>query len=393
MAILSLTSLLIKETKAAIYAKGLSIASAVGLPVTTWQAGDPTRSLYHLQSEILSTLEEIVAAFIASGFLDDATGIWLKILAKQFFDVDVPEATAGTCTVVLTNTGGRVDDYDPGDLVFKNSTTGKTFTNVTGGHLSAGSIGSPSTLPLTVEADEVGSESSAGVGEIDALVTGILGVTVSNTTAAIGVDEQDESVTRQQCRDKLGPISPNGPSDAYRFIAVTPKYSGTSLVTKARSYSSSDSGDVTLYIAGPSGAVAETDRALVEAAILKWSTPLCITPTVVSASNVSVAVTYTLYLYKRVNKTAAEVKAEVETALEALFASREIGGDVIPSDFLGGGGGALYKSLVESTIRGVFQADAFHVAVSAPSGDTALTEGQVPVLGTVTGTVTFVVDP
>lgn len=380
---LSLASLLIQETKAKIYETAINVANAIGLPVSSWQPGDPTRSLFHLESEILAALEVVVAGFVASGFLDYAEGDWLKLLAKQVFNVDVPAATFASADVVLTNTGGGVYEIEAGDLTFKSTISDKTYRNTTGGTLSAGG-----TLTVTVVADEAGSDSSAGAGEIDDLVTALLGVTCSNALAAVGVDEQSEDTTRQQCRDKLGSLSPNGPKEAYAYVARNQELSGTAAVTRVRVYSDSETGDVTVYLAGPSGAVPEPDRALVETAILKWATPLCITPTVLSVSSVTVAVTYTLWVYKSVNKTAAEVQADVLAALTAMFAARPIGGDIIPPALTG----ELSKSLIESTIRGTYP-QAFRVTVAAPAGATALTNGQIAALGTVTGTINLVVDP
>ena len=98
----SLATLLVSHTKAEIYSFALKVATAVGLPVSSWQPGDPTRSLYHVESEFIAdALEPTVANYIASGFLDYAHGIWLKILAKQVFNVDVPDATYATADVVL----------------------------------------------------------------------------------------------------------------------------------------------------------------------------------------------------------------------------------------------------------------------------------------------------
>lgn len=380
----SLASLLVQETKAAIYQKGLDIAEAIGLPVTSWRPGDPTRALFHLESEILATLEELVVNFIRAGFLDYATGIWLKILAEQVYGVTVPDATYATTTVRLTNTKGGVFDIDAGDLTLKNPATGKTYHNTTGGHLASGP---GTTLDITVEADEAGSDSSAAAGEITELVTTLPGVTCTNASAAVGVDEQDEATTRQQCRDKLGSLSPNGPKDAYAYVARNKDLTGTGAANRVRVVSESTTGDVTVYVAGPSGSVAAPDLALVEAAIAKWATPLCITPTVLSATPVTVPVTYTLWIYKSVNKTSAEVQADVTAALEAMFAARPIGGDIVPP-----AAGALFKSLVESTIRATFS-QAFRVTVAAPAADVALAANEVPELGTVTATITFVTDP
>lgn len=382
----SLATLLVEETKEAIYNTGIAVARAIGLPVDTWQAGDPSRSLFHVEAETLSTLESTAAGYISSGFLDYASGEWLKILAEQQYGVTVPEATYATTTVTLTNTGGGYyPDIEAGDLTFKNSTTDKTYRNTSGGTLASGP---GTTLDVTVVADEAGSDSSAAATEIDTMVTQLTGVTCSNAEAAVGTDEQDESVTRAQCRAKLDSLSPNGPKGAYDYVARDPDLAGTSACTRSRTYSDSDTGDVTVYLAGPSGGVVEADRALIEEAILDYATPLCITPSVLAATNVTVAVTYSIWLYNSVNEDASEIEEAIEAALEAMFADRPIGGDIVPPATTG----KLYQSLIVSTIRSVYP-EAFRVTVSAPAADTDLDNGQVAVLGTVTSTINLIADP
>lgn len=381
---LSLANLLVTETKEAIYETGLRVANAIGLPVSSWQAGDPTRSQFHLNAEILATVEAIASGFVSSGFLDYATGLWRDILAEQVFGVVVPAASSATTDVTLTNAGGGVYDLEPGDLTFRNATSGKTYRNTTGGLLEAGA-----TLDVTVIADEAGSDSSAGAGEIDQLVTSLLGVTCSNAEAAIGTDAQDWEVTKQQCRDKVDTLSiVGGAKGSYSYVARNSDLTGTRGVTRVRVFSDSDVGDVLVYLAGPSGAVSSADRALVETAILTYATPLCVTPTILATTNVPVAITYEVWVYTSANKSGPEVEAAILAALQTLFATRPIGGDIIPPATTG----ALYKSMIESTIRGVFP-QAFRVAVSSPTVDTELTNGQVATLGTVTATINLVVDP
>lgn len=379
---MDLASLLIKQTKEEIFDFALGIARTLGLPVTSWRPGDPSLSLYQLESVLLSTLEDVVAGYVGSAFLDSATGIWLDVIAEQVFGLIVPAATFASTTVTLTNAGGGVYPIAVGAVTFRNTTTGKTYRNTTGGTLNG-----LSTLSITVVAEEAGSASSAAPAEIE-LVTGLLGVTAANATAAVGTDRQAESVTRQQCRDKLGALSPNGPIDAYRYVARNSALTGTTAVTRVRVFGNSTTGQVQVYLAGPSGAVSAPDRALVEAAIAKWATPICITPIVTSATNVVVPVTYTLWVYSSVNKTASQIEAEVATELGNLFASRDIGGDIIAPATTG----ALYRSLVESTIRGLYP-QAFRVAVSLPPGDVALANNEVPVLGTITPTINLVSGP
>lgn len=385
MSLVSLASLLVQETKAAIYQKALDVATALGLPVTSWAPGDPTRSLYHFLSEVLATLEEVVALYVASGFLDYATGNWLKILAYQVYGVEYEEATYATTTVTLSNGGGGLYVIEVGDLTLKNSATGAIYRNTTGGTLASGP---GTTLSITVVADDAGSDGNAAALAIDTLVTTLLGVTCSNTTAAVGTDEESEASLRQRCRDKLGSLSATGPKDAYTYVARTSALTGTTAVNRARSFGDTTDGTVTVYLAGPSGTVAAPDVTLVETAILEWATPLGITPTVASASAVVVAVTYSLWIYASVGKTTAEVESAVKQALEDMFLAQPIGGNVITTP-----PGALHISLIESTIRAVYPAHAFRVVVALPAGDTSLAVSEVATLGAITATIVPITDP
>lgn len=219
-----LATLLVEETKAAIYKTAIGVATAVGLPTSSWQPGDPTRSLFHLESEVLVVLEKVVVGYIRSGFLEYAAELaasgdpkdtaWLKVLAKQVFNVDVPSPAYASGTIILTNNGGGLyEDLAAGDITFRSSINDKTYRNTSGGTLASGP---GTTLTVDFVADEAGSDSSAGPGEINELITGLLGVTCTNPLAAVGTDEQDPSVTVQQCKDKLSALSPNGPRGILR---------------------------------------------------------------------------------------------------------------------------------------------------------------------------------
>ena len=382
----SLLTLITQETKEVIYDFAIGVAETLGLPVDSWQAGDPTRSLYHVLAEKLEALEANVAGYIKSGYLDYATGDWLEVLADQVYGVTVTDATYAEATVTLTNgsTGGPYI-IDAGDLTLSASSTGKTYRNTTGGTLA---IGPATTLSITVVADEAGSGSNAAIGAINTLDTPLAGVTCASTTAAVGVDVPAESVTRQNCRDMQDALSPDGARGAYSYFARNPDYGGTAAITRTRVYGDSTTGVVTMYLAGPSGGSSAADVALAQEAVIEWCTPLCITPTLTAASNVTVAVTYELWIYKSCNKTVAEIKDAVEDALTLMFSERPIGGDIIAPATTG----KLYQALISKTILDTYS-QGFRVSVTTPSGDTSLTNGQVAVLGTITATVNLVDDP
>lgn len=382
----TLASLLLQETKSAIYERGLAIATALGLPVTSWAAGDPTRSLYHFVAESLESLEVNVAGYTASGFLGYASGVWLTLLAEQIYNVTRVEATFASVTIKFTNQGGGLYVLDVGDVVVRNSTTGKTYTNTTGGTLAAG-VGEE--LELDFVADESGADSSSAALEIDELVTTLLDVTVVNDLAAVGLDEEDDASLRDRCRAKLGMLSPNGPRDAYDYVVRSSDLTGVTEITKSRTVADSTTGNVTVYIAGASGAVAPASVTAAQLAVEEWAAPLCITPTVSNCTNVTIAVTYEVWLYSSVGETTAAIESAIETALEEMFAARPIGGDVISPAVTG----ALYQSLIAAAIKGAWPDHTFRVSVTSPAGDTALALNECAVLGVVTPTVNLELDP
>ena len=389
----TLSTLLLQEDQPTILAAALQIAQTLGLPVTSWLAGDPTRSMYMLEATKLAALEQIITGYIQSGFLDYAaipnadgsTNPWLAIVAQEVFNYQVPQATAATCSVTLTNAGGAVYTIEPGDLTFVNAVSGATYHNTTGCTLTGvGTAGATQTV--TVVADQAGSASSASAGEISALVTQLLGVTCTNPTAAVGTDQQDAQTVVAQCRAKQASFSPNGPADAYTFVALNPALTGSQVITRARAYPNSETGNVTIYVASATGGVGSSDVSLVQTAINTYATPLCITPTVYSANPVVVNVTYTMWIYQSVNQTAQEIQTAVQTALETMFASRKIGGDIIPPAATGD----LYQSLIYSTIADTFPEYVFRVTLQAPTSDTPLTNDQVATLGAVMGTINLI---
>ena len=383
----SFFSLLIQETKAQIYARGLAVAADLGLPVTSWIAGDPTRSLYWYLAETLEALEVMVAGYVSSGFLDYASGDWLALLAKQLYNVDKVEATYAETSVVLTNSGGGLYTIEPGDVVVKSATSGKTYTNTSGGTLASGP---GTTLALDFVADEAGAASTALPTEIDTMVTVLLGVTCSNPLAAVGLDAEQDEALRDRCRAKLGMLSPNGPRGAYDYVVRTSALTMVQDITRSRTNGDSTTGDVVVYVAGAGGAVDTASVTAAQTAVEKWATPLCITPSVQNCSTLLVSIAYELWLYTSVGATVDAIKAQVAADLLTMFAERPIGGDIIAPATTG----TLYQSLIASTIRAAYPDAAFRVLVTSPAGDTAMAINQVATInGTPTANIHLESDP
>jgi len=378
-----LADMITQETREAFFARALSVATTAGLNVTTWEVGDPTRTFFDVLAYELSALEIIAARYVASRFLDLAALLtdttWIKLTAAQDFGYTAREATYATCSVTLTNASGNV--YTPGanDLVFAlTGDSSVTYHNTSGGTLNPGG-----TLAVDVECDVAGSTGSAGIGDIE-LVTAVLGVTASNTTAAVGLDEESVASIVAGCRAKLEAPSPNGAAGAYAYVALhTSEFedTGAADVTRVRVIDDSDTGDVIVYVASSSGSVSGADLAIVESAIVQNATPCCVTPTVASASAYPIAVTYAATVYDTVGATTGDIEDAIEAALGVFFSGLPIGGD--------GDDGKLYVSRIVAAIMGTYPGYVFDVSVTLPAADVALTAGQVATLSTVTPTVTL----
>lgn len=378
MSVPSLASLIVTEARDRVFDRMVTIASALGLPTESWQAGDPERATFYAEAGEIARLDTGAAAAIAGGFLRLAQGAWKKLVAYHVYNVEAEEAQFATCTVTLTNaTTTNYGTIAVGDLIARNSTSGATYRNTTSGTLAG--LG---TLSLDMEAEEAGSDGTSGVGDIDELVTALPGVTVTNTTAAVGVDEETAAALEARCLAKLGSLSPNGPSGAYEYVATTQSLNGGAAVNRVAVVDSvADDGECTVYVAGPAGAVSGGDVILVEDALETYAIPIGFRANVASATGVTVNVTCTVYVYDTIGRDAAELETELEALLTTTIGARPIGGDE---------GGFLYGSFLVSTLLAAVAPHGYRVSAIS---DTALTASQVAVPGTMAVTVTVVGGP
>lgn len=361
------------------YQTELTGAAALGLTTSTWQSGDPTRTTFRVFGSLVSLWSKIAVNAIKGGLLDYSSGGWLTLLAPNMHGVSRIPQTAATCTVRLTNAGGGVYPITAGAITVAASSTGKTYRTQNTGTLNA-----LDTLDLTVLAEEPGSDSSAGIGEIDTLVSPtLIGVTVANTTVAVGSDEETDAELKIRCRESLAALSPDGPSAAYAFIARSAlRTDGTAIgVTRVR-VSSAD-GEVTVLLADPDGAPEPADVDRIDDLIQTQVVPLGVTATVSAASGSTIAIVYTAFVPTATGASDAEIKAQILTSLEQYFATIPIGGfpTAVPAT------GKVYHDLLRARISDAV-AEIFSVTLSTPPADVSMTSSTVGILGTVTGTIT-----
>lgn len=378
-----ITPMTVDEIRTNLY----NILASTGVNTTTWKPGAVVRTLITGNSILAAAFSTLIAQLGKNRFLELASGDWLTLVALYGFDEERQLATFAAGEVTLTNGGGGVFDELADDVIVTNPDTGKSYRINQDFHLG---VGDPP-LTVTCVAIEAGSASSAVIGGINAFETTLLGVTVTNELALVGLDDEEDPPLKARCQEKLGPLSPNGPWDAYTYIAKKATREDGSPIGVTRVRIDRDGyGNVFVYVATATGPVSgdagdpDTDLGIIAADIQRLSVPLCITAHVLSAVAKSVSVPGAMWLYNTTGRNESEVDTAVALALSKYLASRPIGGDVIS------GSGAVYLSALEAVVGTVY-VEVFKVVLSG--SDTTLAINEVPVLGSSTVTVNFVAPP
>ena len=395
-----LSELLRQRSQEEIFTDSIAQMQSQSVATETWKSGDPTRALLFTMSFQLGGLEDPKVgypAIIAGGFLGYAFDDWLDALATCNFNSPRNKATYANCSVQLTNTTAQdFGTLDPNDVTAENTSTHATYHNTAA--IVLGPTGTATaTATVTFEADVAGSDGNAEIGDIDELVN-LPGVTVTNLTAATGIDREDDNAYTLRAQQKFISLSPNGPVEAYTYVVTTASLqadgSGVTNVTRVRPVGDSDYGEVIFFIAGSSGALSGPDATRAQATVEKWAEPLAVDSLAVLADKVSFDVTYELWVYDSINLTEAAIKTLVETFLRAEANKRRIGGDNETGD---DAPGFIYLEWIRAQITEAVSPNAFKCNLSSPASDVALDltvnpltnvhTADVGVIGTVTGTV------
>lgn len=378
----SLSDLLTPVDRDEVIATLLAIAASLDAPTTSWQEGDPTLTQIMTVAQKVADLSLVAIDITKGGFGDLLpSDAWADLWAKSRFNVDRIPAQEATGVVTFTcGPTAAANTYQPREIIIAHATTGKTYRNA-----AAVTLGPSTTLPnQAIEADEPGTGSNAAPTAITVMVSSLVGVTVSNPASVLGVDKETTSQLVRRARAKLGALSPNGPKDAYNYVATTPSLSPglTTPITRTRTVTDEDTGEVSVFLATAAGAPVAGDVTIVQASIDALSEPWGATATAIAATEVVQNITYQSWV-RGSNLSAAQIESAQSTALAFYLSQLNLGGDVIPPDT-----GSLYVETLEQIIS-IAVAGTVRVVVSVPSGTVAVDPSEVVVLGTVTPTTTL----
>jgi hypothetical protein len=370
------------QARAAIY----DMLAKAGIPVTSWQSGAVLRTIVWIVATLVAGFSQLLAVLVQGLFLDTAVGVWLTLLARYVYGVARRDATFATGEITFNNSAGGEYPFEAEECIAVDPSTGKLFRNVEPFTITALVSG----LKVVFRAVEAGSASTAAAGAITQLQTPLIGVTLTNVGALIGTDQQTDVELRVDCRDALGALSPFGPRGAYAYFAKhvpggepLTRADGTAIgVNRVQVVTNANSGEVTVYVATPSGGVdgdAGTpgdDLYVVHESIQANAVPQCITETTESASEVAVSLVYQAYADADAGFTEAEIKTAINARLTAFGATYPISGQRI----IDGGQGYLFANrirtlILETTIDG--KQPLVSVTLGSPAADVALDTGEI----------------
>ena len=363
---LSIDDLITEETPDSSLSSILSIAVALGFPVTDWQPTGMLRNIAVLMAHKASDLSRLVALIGRMGFLELAERGWLTMLAKATYNVDRIPATFAQTSLTLTNASVAAFDAPALSLHFV-TPLGLSFTNLNVVHVNASSAAS---IPIRAEvAGAAGG--TTGAGSITALATPVIGLTMTNAAGLVGYDEESDANLRQRCRDKIGSLSFGGPAGAYAYAVKTALT--VAPISRATVTAIATNGHVRVVIATSGGAPTSSDLAIAATAAQAYA-PQGVTVDVVAAVEHPITFTGDVWVSGS-SLTDAQITQAVASSLTGYMSARPIGGDVIPPATTG----IVDREAMVArmyALQGTVKA-----TLTAPAADVPLSALEVPTVG------------
>lgn len=376
MARLTVDELTTPLTRAQVQSSIYAVLTTLGVNVTAWRTGSVVRTMIVGVSAVFAAYSQLMANIARSGFLETASAEWLTLTAWYVYGIERRAATYASGTVTLENTGGGIYSLDPADLIVKNHDTGHTYRNV-----AAFTIEPGDTLDVSIVATEPGTASNADALAITDMVTTLLGVSCQNDIALYATDTESDTELRQRCGEMLGALSPMGPWDAY-FAALrgaTREADGANLGITRVNIEVDGYGHVDCYAATKTGPLPDADIPTAQLAVQENAEPLAVTARVHSAVPLVVNLTYSVWMYNTTGRTEQEITDAITASLATFIQAQPVGGNVIDDAATG----YIYLDRVRGAIAATFP-EIFHVTLTSPLVDIAMTAQQVATVGVMT---------
>ena len=330
--------------------KAVAALQGLGLSPQLWAPGGGLSTTLTIACNLVAMLSTQLSNGISQQWNPTATGGGLQLLSKFFYGVSAPQPTFATGNLVLTNIGGGIFTYAPGTAFFASTVANSqgvipTYTNVSAFTLNAGSPSSPTQITIPIICTFAGSGGSSAPGFITSVPTAMISVTASNPIAVTGSDALSDAALRNLNIASIAARSVFGPTGAYVYAiqVATNSVTGLPVAVNRWSLSNDHQGNITIYVASPTGPVITTDLQGISNAIEKYARPDGVTvlpgaPGFPSQPASATAVPYdpsiTVYVLAPIGTTATTLQTTILAALDAWFGgtTNPIGGLVASDD-------------------------------------------------------------
>lgn len=398
MSVPSISQLLQASSSDEVFAVFVQALVNLGVPANKWRAGGVASTILRVVAITYAGFSALMVAALSAQFLPYATGDWLTLLAYYLYGVTRTPASPASTSCTLTNTGGGIYNYDPGQFTIKQAATGQNpaTTYVNQDAIALGAAGAlPTTQKVVFVAQISGSAGNANPGDISVLVTSANGVTVTNPAAAVGIDAQSDPNLRDECLNSLAARSVRNPRNAYKWAvttAINPVTNAPVAINRVQVKSpgmtyvggiplfppaTGAPGVVSVFCASPSGPATSDDLNGAAQNIEQNVRPEGVFVSVQSATEIDYVHTINVWAFAVTGLNASDLQTSAASKVATFFAGYQIGGVKTDSPTTPQG---LYGTAL-ATAMGTVNASIFLVEDNdnpgAPPPDLPLVDGQV----------------
>jgi hypothetical protein len=369
-----------------------SVFTKIGTNVTSWKPGNPIRTFIAAVSTWQSSFTYWASNAVKSRFLTLSRGDWLTANAKYDYGTDRNTATFATGAVSITNTSANVYDFDPEDLTLKYSTLlsdGLTpvtyyYTNTAAVHVSSGT-GTPNVQDVVFRCTIEGTAPSIPAGATVTLQPEYSGMSATVVTPVLGSDTETDQSLINRSQQAASAISPNGPADAYRYVATSTLVNGAQVCTRVHVVAGYV---VTVYLGNASGPLTGAELAAVNLEVQTKVVPLGIVANVVPGTTKNLSFDCTVWCNKTVMSRDSIVNA-IRLAIATYCADFPMGGNPVANvdvDHAAGSRWMYYdaaRAVVERSLAASNVGNPiYHVEMllNGVTSDVAFTPGEIAVL-------------
>lgn len=348
-------------TKEEVLEKLVAFLRLGGFPVASWQAFSLPRLFADVFSEYLADLGVSISNIVKGLHVKTSTSDWLDELTENQYGDKRIAAVSTLGLVTFTDTAGVGPvTKNPEEVWF--SLAGKRYVNTASFTVPLnGSISK-----IACRAESAGASWNVPLNSVGLLVTSIPGIAVSNPDPGAGyngtwittqgADAEADSDLQTRNQNKWGTEGTAANEAAYDYWI--PK--GSAEVKRWVAIGDQPGGAVSVRLAGLSGAVSSAAVSAVRNTLLRNARGLTTYLTVESASNVTLSIVGSIFLFPDADATT--VLENVAVALAALCQTIDIGG-------------TIYRSEIIAAVMGVEGVENF--VLTSPAADTTLAATEV----------------